>query len=280
MGLVELLVAMALGLAVVALVLQGGLLNTRVAAQGAAAARGTDNAATAMALVRAHVALAGRAVARGVELPASAPPRFVRIDPGAPVRACAHGFVQPRAAFDNLACAPASPGAQAALALRWEADATSSSMSAAGLPLDCVGNGTPAAAAASGVPLHWPAEARFYLAVPAGGVRRELYCAVPGSGAAQGLVEGIDEFQVAAALPGPVPGAAPVWHPAPATGAPDWSRVIALRLCIVATSADEPLAEPVAYLNCDGERQLPTDRRLRRMLQAAVPLHQGPGALP
>lgn len=276
-GLVELLVAMALGLAVVTLVMQTELVHARVAVRAATTARSTDNAATAMALLQAHVALAGRAVARGVDLPASAPPRLTRLYGGPSVRACAHGFVQPRAAFDALVCASGPPGTPGGLALRWEADATSTPLSSAGRPLDCLGNGVAPEPAASGQPVHWVGEARFYLAVPAGGSRRELYCATPGSAAPQALVEGIDDLQVEVALPS---SGMLAWQPPAAVAVASWADVVAVRLCLVAASENEPAGAPLPYLGCDDAWHTPADRRMRQVLRAAVPLRQGAGRLP
>ncbi len=265
-SLVETMVALAIGLLVCGAVMTSVMASGRTGRHAQALVQMTDNATAASALLREHVALAGFGQPRAVDASGHiSQPLPVRV-----IFGCDGRFVNPRAAFDQLACAAGSgPGA---LAILHEANARNTLLSGEELPLDCLGNGIKAEApdkAATGSAAIFIGDSRFFVSTVSGSRRRELYCKGAGAAAPQPLVEGIEDlqFQFGTAVDG-----AMVWHRASQVGVLGWPAVAAVQVCLVATSTDEVADAPLAYIDCEGDEVVPIDRRLYRRFFTTVVL--------
>lgn len=266
-GLVEMMVALVVGLLVCSAVMV--VLNESAAAgrRAIGEAQLVENATAALQTLREHLSLAGFALPIGQ----GADGRIrTAIAPRA-VFGCDGGFADARVSAASLACA-GGEGADA-IAIVHEANAANALMSAAGTPLDCLGNAIAAApaGAASAPAAVYVADSRFLIGRVGGSGRRELYCKGAGAAAPQPLVEGIEDLQLEYGVRS---ASGLIWRDAADLAAADWTSVAAVRICVVAASADEVAAQPVAFDDCSGERRRGADRRLYRSFVSTVALPQ------
>ncbi|MCG1042686.1 PilW family protein [Mycetohabitans sp. B8] len=85
----------------------------------------------------------------------------------------------------------------------------------------------------------------------------ELYCRGNGHDVtAQPLVDGIEQLRLSYWLAG-----AHAAVRASSLSEPDWRRIVAIDVCVV--SRGPVTTRPTAYLDCDGNRVMPADRRVR-----------------
>jgi type IV pilus assembly protein PilW len=267
-SLVETMVAMAIGLLVSGAAMAALLASGFAGRHAGALAQMTENAATAAALIREHLSLAGF----GQPTARDGQGRLVRTIAGRAVFGCDGGFDNPKAAFDALSCA----GTQAAdaIAIVHEADTRNALASGSGLPLDCLGNGIAASQAGAGQPAIHRADSRFFVGSVVGSARKELYCKGAGAAAAQPLVEGIEDLQISYALASSAePGALVTWRRAAEIAAPEWVNVVGVKFCVLATSADPVGDRLTVYTDCQGRRITAADRRLYRAFTTTVVLY-------
>ncbi len=246
-SLVELMVAMALGLWAAGVALQMALRSAQSQAVQAAYAEMNDNAQVALQLLSRELQLAGYASVKGVSAPASAGTgRLLRSHTHTPVYGCDTGFVSPLAV--DVQCAAA--GDSAALALSYEADTRNTSPTSADLPADCLGN------AVTTMGDVYLTQHRYFVMTGNTG-RPGLYCATPSHGATgQPLVDNVEHINLRfgeslAADPGRAVryvGASQVT---------DWGRVVAVRLCLLMRSSESvfTVEDPASYVDCQGVLQ-------------------------
>ncbi len=224
---------------------------------------------------------------------------------GQAVRGCDGGFDDNSAAFTALACDAGGAGPDA-IAVRYEANLLNSqTVTAAGVssPGNCAHQALvpwDALAAAEGAIVNNIALAdnRYYIANDVDGTP-SLFCqgrTGEGFGAATALIPNIEDMQVQYAVTAlPVVGN-PISHRIAgyvgadhaSLGAPafNWSRVAALRVCLVARSArpvptgDNATADVGRYIDCDGDVQTPNDRFVRRAYVTTIQLRNMRPGLP
>ena len=273
--LVELMVALAIGLSVVGALVAAWTASTRSGRQTDALAQLTDDATLALAVMRQQVAQAGFSSphgggAGGVLLPAFAA-----------VRGCAaRGFADLQATMavaDN--CAPPGRGRDApdALEVAYESSVQAGPGSNAILggssgrePLDCLGNSfakTQDTAAGD----YWLADSKFYVA------DGSLMCHGPGNAAGAAVVQNVETLQVRYGMASGAAGQAAYYDVAPAPGSPLWADVVAIRLCVQVRSAVRVLDASAAptlgtWIDCADTARASTDGYLRRSFATTVAL--------
>ncbi len=269
-GLVETMVALALGLLVCGAAMSALIASGTSGRHAGALARMNENAAAATAVLREHLSLAGFSRPNAIDQRG----RFVAVLPGAGLTGCDGGFADPRAASDQLRCAGAS-GADAAadaIAIVHEANARNALVSGTGLPLDCLGNGidaTQAAPPGPDAPVFHRADSRFFVSSVNGSSNRELYCKGAGAAAPQPLVEGIEDLQFTYGL---ATGTGLAWRRASEISSAEWADVTAVQFCVLAVSAEAVADLGASYTNCEGDRVTPRDRRIYRAFNTTVVL--------
>lgn len=283
-SLVEVMVAMVLGLVVL-----GSVLST-VSGTGDAArktddlTRLGDDGQLALSLLSAQLRMAGFSLPRTQSGWSGAAGHYA----GAPVRACDNGFVAVGAAAADLSCGASGP---AAVAIFYEADVNNTYPGTAGLATNCLGNQlAPAASALGGT--YMLADNRFFIRTWPDTGNPALYCAGSSGGGftSQPLVDNVEQLTL---LWGVSEGgmdklgrysyggdtvrylSADALDTAYAGDPLRWSRVTSVRVCIVMRSAPGVLAQAVPHVGCDGISVWPAaaaERRLRRALHTTVQL--------
>lgn len=295
----ELLVALALGLLVISAVLSLYLGNARATRTATALTQLHDDGQAALALIAHHLRQAGY----NPPPPGAASAHDLRTS-AMTIFACDGGFVSTRADFGDLACKV--PGGPAALAVAYLGDGYNTLRTASGAEAtDCVGSGIHPATDDQGD--YSVVQNRLFVE------RGNLMCA--GSGGVrpftnpQPFVENVDDlrFMLAVGAPGSPSGrSGPPVEPAgflsaaslgPVAGsalAPDstgspgvedslraltpaerWALVSAVKVCVLVRSAT-PVVEPwdpgPTYLDCGGQRRTSPDGRLRQAFELTVQL--------
>jgi type IV pilus assembly protein PilW len=280
--LVEVMVALAIGLAVV-----GAL----VAACASAFASGrrtdalvqiTEDAALALDVMRQQVAQAGFSQPHGTAGGAMLRHRFVAVAgcEAANFNDLNVGILGPA----NCNASAADPAAPDALEIAFEAsvlpaDASNAILGGPGgaQPLDCLGNSFAKIHDDATGDDYWLNDSKFYLA------EGNLYCHGPGNAAGAALVQNVEDLQIVygmAAAPAGEPGAGRVTHygVAPPPGSPGWATVVSVHLCVQVRSAnrvvDKVLAETLGgWIDCNDVLRTAGDGYLRRSFATTILLH-------
>lgn len=272
-SLVELVVALAIGLLVVGAVLVTYLSSSQGQRVQAAAAQMDEDAQVALRLLSSEVMQAGFSQPTGVQASTSGPDiRFMRAAVPNRLIECGSG---PSAATSACANRPSNQTGALALLVSYEATRSNTALSDNG-PSDCLG---------SSVAVGTIVTNRYYLSSASG--LTSLQClgsALSSAGAAISnapLVSNIDSLKLwygQADSAGLTPQ--PVRHVVAAELAGDevtaFERVVSVRICVLARST-EPAAGLDAnvllnYLDCDLKPQASTDRRMRRAYFTTVAL--------
>ena len=263
LSLLECLVALSLGLVVVAAVLSQLLAATRSARLQAAQAQMLEDAQIALHLLVTDLQMAGYAAPTSVSPGPDGRLRW-QTALGEPwLRACERGFEAP--ATPGLASC-AAQGASAALEVRYQADAFNTvPLSGTSRPADCLGTGLSAEAG-----LYFTAN-RWHVAAVQG--RSELRCASPESSSSQPLVDHVEVLALWWGLAASAEATGPARYVKALQGA-DFSRVRSVRICLLMRSADAVLGADLspAYLDCGGQSRSSTDGRLRQAFFATAAL--------
>ncbi|RQS70064.1 type IV pillus assembly protein [Burkholderia sp. Bp8963] len=244
--LLEVLVAMSVGLLVLAAV--GALHHVQRVAQRRAddGFRMRDAAGTALVLIGQQIQMAGFRPL-DVLTPQSSPPVF--------------GCESARVRGDDarVHCEPARASSDALL-IRYIGDAVSTWPTANGQVSDCLGQGI-------GAPGERPLVSnRFDAHVSPSTGEPELYCEGSGRiGTAQPVVAGIDQLRFRYLRRGDTR-----FIGADAMRADDWHDVTAVHVCVRARG--EPMRERVRHVDCDGNHAVAQDGRARLTLHRVVAL--------
>ncbi|WP_206999086.1 PilW family protein [Trinickia mobilis] len=245
--LIELMIAMMLGL-----IVTGGAVSLyrsqrQAFSQGADAASMRDAGMTALTLIGQQVQMAG----------------FVPLDasPGGSAQAANSPAVVP-ALFGCSSARPVGAGSTPnceplasrsdAIVVRYIGDAVSTWPTTAGQATDCLGQGVGAAGAPELI------VNRYYARLSGSTGEPELYCEGNGrAGVGQPLVEGIERLRFRYWLQGALtPVAANI------VAADQWSDVVAVDVCVLARGA--LMQRRVRYIDCDGAAVIAADRRARQ----------------
>jgi type IV pilus assembly protein PilW len=256
--LVELMVAMVLGLWLAAAALQLGWRSSQTRLVQAAYAEMNDNAQMALQLLTRDLQLAGYSAAQGVSATTQTS-TLVRGLKAAPLFACDLGFAAPLAS--PLTCQ--TQGDSSALEVVFEADAHNTSPTSTGLPADCLGN---AVIPTDGLYL---SRHRYVVQTLSTG-RSELHCAAGQS--SQPLVDHVHQLSLSF---GEALAAEPTRavRYVKASEVVDWGLVVAVRVCVLMQSADRVWTseDQATYLDCQGVKQS-TSNHARQSFQTTVVL--------
>ena len=273
-SLVELMVAMVVGLMVIGALLSTFYVTSVTGRHGQALSQMTEDASVAMNMLRSQLSQVG--YSRPVGLGAN---KFVPAYTGAGMNGCDSSFTDTGVAIAALACEDSSDDddLQDSIAVAYEADARNSVVSG-GVPLDCLGN---ALTIVAGANPYYQAYNRFYLDTPDGATRRALYCRGPGNNSAQALVENIEDMQIRYGVTNkfdvtPVQVAR---YASASSLANNFANVVSVRVCLVVASTNEVLDAPTSYVNCQQQVKAPADRRMYRAFTSTVVLQNRLGVL-
>lgn len=285
-SLVELLVALAIGLVLsgaLAVTYLGSLQTSRATM---ALAQLNEDGQAALAMMVQQLRQAGYNPAP----PGAAAPRDLKVE-GITLFACDTGFDSVKSPIPSLQCNAGKPG-QGALAIVYLADRFNTVPTTDTPPraTDCVGTGIHALEDDNGP--YFVAQNRFFIA------NGNLMCA--GSGGVkpftnqQPFVENVEELRLTFGVSSPrSTSTAPAGYLSAAevgglTGsdgvfadaeflalapAQRWDKVVSVRVCLLMRSAGgvlEPGNAPQPYLDCDGTLRDATDGRLRRAFSTTV----------
>lgn len=274
--LVELMVALLIGLLVVGAALAGHAATGRTARLVAVHAEMHENALIGLALLTRELQLAGyaRPIGAASASGAGAPFLMARTHAERPVFGCAHGLNgnaarNQAAAWDASVCAPGSGARDDVLEIVYEADLVNSSATSGGLPSDCIGSGLPASTITLDEDLgqtlsYYLTRNRYYLSVGSSG-RSELYCASAQGAPGQPLVDNVAALRF---WYGEADAAEPrrVVRYVGAEAVGDWRHVRSVRLCLLMRGSEAVLGQDDAldYRDCDGTMARANDRHPRR----------------
>ena len=249
--LIELVIAMALGLVVTAGAVS--LYTTqRIAFEHASnAMRIRDAGLTALTLMGQQLQMAGF-------IPAS----VVQYNGPPPLSGCSGG--RPTGGDDSLACTTLSSRSDG-VAVRYVGDSVSTWPSATGQPTDCLGQAVTGASVAPDGPGVLVVN-RYFASVSGSTGEPELYCEGNGrTGSAQPLVEGVERIRIKYWL---ADGLSAL--DASAVTADQWAAVVAVDLCVQVRGA--PQGQNSHYVDCDGVSMTGTDLRPRQTFSRRVAL--------
>lgn len=248
--LLEITIAVALGLIVVAGTVATYRSQRAAFTHAADAARMRDAGINALMLIGDQIQMAGFEPADS-STHVAAPPVF----------GCPAG--RPVLAQSSVTCEPLSSRSDG-IAVRYIGDSQSTWLSASGQITDCLGQG-------SGLPGSIVAVA-FHARTGTSSGEPELYCEGSGKvGTSQPLVEGVEQLRLRYWLDG---AAQPV--SASALTPDQWASVAAVDLCVLVRGAAPVRA--VTYVDCDGVASVPGDGRARQAFWRHVAIRNRPGA--
>lgn len=275
-SILELMVAMVLGLLVLAAVFVSSAGMVVASRQQRAASLMADDALLAISLMRRDLLMAG--YIHPVSISAD---RFVadnNLIAARPVYGCLYGFTSTQAAVAQGACN--SSGARAdAIEINFEASKASVDLSANKKLTGCQGAElknsqglVPAEAADDSTRLS--TSHRYFL-----NDDQHLACATAGTNA-QALVPNVEVLRITYGVSsGWVVDQADTRRPVryvDAAGVTDWNSVVAVHLCVLMRSdgpvLDKEEAATLGYVDCDGASQTSTDSYLRRAFSTTLAL--------
>lgn len=294
MTLVELLIAMTIGLFLILTVVSVYVTTSASSRVSVLSGQMNEDAALAIELLQEQIRLTGYS---------SQGAAGARNFSGVPIRGCDGGFTNDtgNGPFNLLAC-NAGNGPDA-LAIRYEATLLNSQQvddPPPVRPANCTSNGITASHLGAGMTISL-ADNRFYIANDGlnGGIPT-LFCrgsnGVGGFSAAAALIPNIEDLQFRFAITrAPVAGQAMPHQVTAHVDASDaalgntevnWSRVAAVHVCLVARSAqpvplgDNQAADVGRFVDCNEVVQQRVDRFLRRSYRSTVYLRNARPALP
>lgn len=313
LSLIELLVAMTIGLVLTLAASSAFITASSAARMAEAQMRMDEDAQAALALLRQQLRMAGSNPVQPNRVVSSRRnPVYPSAVPGAPqavtafaLRGCETTFRNIKSAEvpDDLDCPPASAGGSPhSIAVTYEADAFNTVPTATkNLPTDCLGSALEprtvkltsmtAKGAVTLSAIYYVADNRFFIGTSAALSAPSLYCKGQG-GNAQPLVDNVEDlrFSYGTLAPneaGEFAGVAGYAHAAPSGAALSrseeaqrWSQVASVRICIVVRSEQPVVGDQASasYYGCDGTLKVGTpDRRLRRAYSATVALRNRMG---
>ncbi|MBS0430763.1 MAG: PilW family protein [Proteobacteria bacterium] len=295
---VELMVALTIGLVVLGALLLVYLSSSSSGRQTQTVERMNEDGAIALHLLASQLRLAGFSYPRLNVPPVSAtfnglrkqlPDRYLV---GAGLRGCDRGFVNAAASFSELECAT-SGTASAAIAVRFEGDANNTVPNKAGVATDCVGQKAPDAPAATGGGVSYLlVESRFWTRTSSGIGVPELACGGNGGNTSatantfspKPLVQLVESIALRYGLADDDIASSSVRYVDAATvdalgGSVDanWSRVVSVQVCVLVRSEERDNTGSGGYVGCNGQTAVATDGYTRRAYRTVVALRNRAG---
>jgi type IV pilus assembly protein PilW len=298
-SLIELLVAMAIGLVLLGALFAIFLGTSQGARQSDTVTRMGEDASIALETMARHIRMAAYSQPNLLASLVTVVVNGQTVQQkdsnfsDAGVRACDGGFTRTTDPWDALDCAKRA-NASDAISIRYEGDNfnTEAIAGARGrVATDCLSQGveTNAISAADTSKQYTLVESRFFI-----NANSELACA--GNAAtntgtvpfiSQPLISGVEKMQLRYGVTGDsVATQVGFWGNAAdvdalgGTADQNWARVIAVRICLQMVSPKRDQISPVSYVDCDGKTQTPTDKFLRRSFTTTVSVRNRIGVLP
>jgi type IV pilus assembly protein PilW len=280
--LIEMMVALAIGLAVVGALIAAYLSSFASGRHSDALVQITEDATLALNVMRQQVAQAGFSQPHGV-----GPAGGLVLHTFPAVAGCeASSFADLQASILAPAnCQPTSPDQSTpdALEVAYEgsllpAGSSNGILGGPGTPqpLDCLGNTFAKTHDDATGDDYWLNDSKFYVA------DNSLYCHGPGNRAGAAIVQNVETLQVTygmAAAPLGAPGAGQVlyYDDAPHPGSPLWANVVSVKLCVQVRSATKVLDKASAatlgsWIDCRNAPRTSTDGYLRRTFTTTIVL--------
>lgn len=297
LSLIELMVSIAIGLILMIAVMSAYIGSAGAGRVAEAQGRMNEDAQAALTILSQQLRMAGNnpkqvnyedAVARN---PVYGAATYI-------VRGCDGTFsnVTTAANIPALTCAAGGTTADS-IAISYEADVYNTVPTSGGLPTDCLGQALPiisntlnvwdGTAAVPTAVTYSVADNRFYVATSTQNTSPTLYCKGSGNANAQPLVENIENLQLTygtapstgatMSVAGYLDAATILTDTGLAALASDparWAKVMTVRICVVARSEQQVVANAASaqYVSCDGNLITPPDQRLRRAYSTTVVL--------
>ena len=280
--LIEMMVAMAIGLAVVGALIAAWLASFSSGRHSDALVQITDDATLALNVMRQQVAQAGFSQPHGVSagggLVLHTFPAIVGCE-GAPFVDLQSSILVPA----NCQPTDPDPSASDTLEVAYEgsvlpAKASNGILGGSGSPqpLDCLGNSFAKTHDDATGDDYWLNDSKFY--VSAG----NLYCHGPGNAAGAALAQNVETLQVTygmAAAPAGSPGAGQIiyYDVAPHPASPLWANVVSVKLCVQVRSPTRVLDKGAAatlgtWVDCRNAQRTSTDGYMRRTFTTTIVL--------
>ncbi|MFL6698012.1 MAG: PilW family protein [Vitreoscilla sp.] len=277
--LVEMMVALAIGLAVVGALVAAYLASFASGRHTDAIVQITEDATLALNVMRQQVAQAGFSQPRG----AGAGGMLLHTFP-AIVGCEAANFVDLQASIrvpGNCRPSAADSAAPDSLEIAYEGSvlpgkASNGILGGSGQPLDCIGNSFDKTHDDATGDDYWLNDSKFYVD------EGSLYCHGPGNLAGAALVQNVETLHVTygmAAAPAGSPGAGQViyYGAAPPPGSPLWANVVTVNLCVQVRSARKVLERSASatlgsWIDCRNAQRTSGDGYLRRTFTTTIVL--------
>lgn len=262
-SLVELMIAMVIGLVVIGAVLSAYLGAGATTRSSRAMSQITEDASVALSVLRSSVGMVGYSVPTGVD----GSGKFTKSYTGLGLFGCDGAFADPSAAIAGLTCS-ADPGPDS-IAVAYEADTSNSVVGTGGAPLDCLGN-----AIDPGANPQYLAYNRYYVA------DNKLMCRGVANDTPDALVDNVVDLQIrygvaAAANVNQVAFYADADDVAALPSSDNWTQTVSVRICVLVASAENVMdTSGTTYFDCEGDVVTPTDgdRRMFRAFTTTVVL--------
>ena len=281
--LVEMMVALAIGLAVVSALTAAYLASFASGRHTDAIVQITEDAALALNVMRQQVAQAGFSQPHG----AGAGGGGMVLHAFPAIAGCeAANFVDLQVGIrggDNCKSSDPDPAISDSLEVAYEGSVLPGKASngilggtGSAQPLDCIGNSFPKTHDDATGDDYWLNDSKFYVA------DGSLYCHGPGNVAGAALVQNVETLQVTygmAAAPAGSPGAGQIiyYDVAPPPGSLLWANVVSVNLCVQVRSATKVLdknssATLGGWIDCRNAQRTASDGYLRRTFTTTIVL--------
>lgn len=271
-SLIELMIAMVIGLVVIGAVI-ASYLGTGVSGRhGRALSQITEDASIALSVLRSGINMVGYGAPTGIDVNG----RFTKNYTQSGLFGCDSDFADPSFAIDALTCNGA--GGIDSIAVAYEADEHNSVVNGANVPLDCLGN----ALDMGGNP-YYLNYSRYYVN------NNQLFCRGPGSGTPAALVDNVVDLQIRYGVSNRVEGSPDTYRVArymtatemgAVPGNADWTNTVSVRICVVVRSTENVLDQSTEYQGCAGAvTPASDDRRMYRAFTTTVVLQNRLGAV-
>ncbi len=290
-SLVELLVAMTIGLMMLGALLSIYIATSMAVRQSDTVTRMAEDASIALETLARHIRMAGYS-----KLMLMAPRNSAPVDgqvaqtadsnlAGAGLRGCDGGFASTTVTWSALACSNISTQPDA-IAIRYEGDSFNTEAAGGNDASDCLSQGVaPNTNSAVDSSLQFAlVEARFFI-----NANKDLSCAGNGNARfqSQPLVRGVEFMRLRYGIASDMTESQVIRYVTAAqvdalAGDADqkWGRVVAVRICIqmVSPTADQGKAAP--FINCDGILTHPADKYVHHPFTTTVSLRNRAGITP
>ncbi|MBC7436945.1 MAG: PilW family protein [Bdellovibrionales bacterium] len=293
--LIELMISITIGLAVMAAIVAIYSATTSTSRQADASQRMSEDAAVTLNLLGTYFRMAGFSfpqanVATNTVTAGSA--TFQVKDSnfsGTAIRGCDNGFSNPTVSATTSLTCNGSAGPDAVV-VRFEADTSNTFPTTDSPPQasDCLSQGISNNGTSDfdGTTAYTVMEARFYLRSGTASGTRDLYCGGNGTStfSAQPLIQYVDDLVLAYGVAVDVSSHQVVQYMTSAqidalggTMDANWGRVISVKLCIVMRSESADQAGVGSYVDCSGSVVTASDKYQRRAFSSVVGLRNRGG---